>query len=339
MAVGVLEPMLRSLSVVAAFDVPLRLKLEVVLEAAGEAVGGHDTAGEEVARHPVGRVLGRKMVGDILVREDVEEQLTAGFKPAGDAAHELAPVLHVLEHLDRHHAVEARSLGGEDVHIAGDDPDVLEAALRAFEFDVGALGGRVRDAGDAGVRIFIGHPERERTPAAAELEDLVAVPEFGARARAGQHGLLGFADGFIAERVIAAGIFEPRAEAELIERRGHLVMLFIRRLRLDGHRQRAQLSRKGVDLSEACRRGLRTFVREARPEQTADAPADDAVGQDVLFDEGIDERHTHTLHEDRAAGNPPRWKINGGADGARRPARVLGSRRRQDPSTSGAAAP
>jgi hypothetical protein len=40
------------------------------------------------------------MVGDILVREDVEEQLTARLEPAGDAAHELAPVLHVLEHLD-----------------------------------------------------------------------------------------------------------------------------------------------------------------------------------------------------------------------------------------------
>ena len=37
-------------------------------------------------------------------------------------------------------------------------------------------------------------------------------------------------------------------------------MLFVRRLGLDGHRQRAELSRKGVDLGKARGGGLRTLV-------------------------------------------------------------------------------
>jgi len=90
-----------------------------------------------------------------------------------------------------------------------------------------------------GVRVFIGHPERERTPAAAELEDLEAIPELSPSARAGQHGLLGFADRLAAELVEAGGVFQARAKAKLIEGRRHLIMLFVRRLGLDGHGQGA----------------------------------------------------------------------------------------------------
>jgi len=303
-AVGVLEPMLGGLAVVAAFDLPLGLEPEVFLEAAGEAVRRHDAAGEEVARHPVGAVLGGEVVGGVPVREDVEEELAAGLEPAGDAPHELAPVLHVLEHLDGDDAVVARGLGGEDVHVAGEDADVPEAALGALAFDVGALGRGVRDAGDAGVGVFLRHPEGERAPAAAELEDLHAVLQFRAGAGAREHGLLGLAERFGAGLIITGGVFQAGTEAELIERGRHFVVLLVGGLGLDGHGERAQLGGEGFDLGEAGRGVGRTFVGEPLPEQAADAPADHAVGQDVFFDERVEQRHGSNMHAVPGAGNP-----------------------------------
>jgi hypothetical protein len=40
-------------------------------------------------------------------------------------------------------------------------------------------------------------------------------------------------------------------------------------------------------------------------EQTADAPAEHGIGEDVLRDEGVNQRHTPERGEAPAQGNPP----------------------------------
>ena len=58
--------------------------------------------------------------------------------------------------------------------------------------------------GDACVRVTLRHPQRQRAPAAAQLQDVLAVGQFRAFAVQRQHGLLGLVQGFVTARVIAA---------------------------------------------------------------------------------------------------------------------------------------
>ena len=147
------------------------------------------------------------MVGNVAVGEDVEEELSARLEPAADAAHELSPVLHMLEHLDGNHPVEPTSFGGEEVHVLRDDADVTETALSALALDVGALGGGVGDGGDAGVRVVLSHPKGERTPATTEFEDFHTVGQLSPLTGECEHRFLGLGDGFCSRGVKAGGVF------------------------------------------------------------------------------------------------------------------------------------
>ncbi len=81
------------------------------------------------------------------------KSLPSCFSQRGDAAHQLAVVAHVLEHLDRDHPVEAALARREDIHVGGGDRDVPEAPAGRFGQDVLPLGGRVRDPEDARARV------------------------------------------------------------------------------------------------------------------------------------------------------------------------------------------
>ena len=71
------------------------------------------------------------------------------------------------------------AVGGEVVHVGGDHPQMAEAPPPRLGLDEGALRGGVGDRGDPGGGILLGHPQAERAPAAAELQDLLAVGETG----------------------------------------------------------------------------------------------------------------------------------------------------------------
>ena len=95
----------------------------------------------------------------------------------------------MLEHLDRDDAVEA-AVELEVVHVGRDDRDVRRRA----RLDALALQARVGDGRDARAGIALGRAERERAPAAAEVEDLHAVLEPRALAGEREHRLLGLGE-------------------------------------------------------------------------------------------------------------------------------------------------
>jgi hypothetical protein len=85
------------------------------------------------------------------------------------------------------------------------------------------------------------HPERQRTPAAAEFENVLSVGQLRAVARQPEHRLLGGIEGGRALQPERTAVFQSRPEAKLIKPRRHLVMLLVRDLRLDGDRALLQL--------------------------------------------------------------------------------------------------
>jgi hypothetical protein len=118
------------------------------------------------------------VIGVFPVREDMHEQPAVGFEPAADIAHEAFVVFHMLEHFDRHHAIECVERI-KSIHIAGDDAQIAQAAARALSLDILSLCRRVRHGGDARARVMLGEPERERAPAAAELENALSIADLG----------------------------------------------------------------------------------------------------------------------------------------------------------------
>jgi hypothetical protein len=153
---------------------------------------------------PVKKYFDLERVGELPVREDVHEQRRLRPHPAGDAVQQGFVVAHVLEHLDRDHAVEA-SLGRkfEHVGVAGDNVDIAQAACCGARVDEFLLRARIRNGSDARSGKVRRHPQRERTPAAAEFEDLFAIAQPGTFAGEAKHRGLGVAEARHAVAVIA----------------------------------------------------------------------------------------------------------------------------------------
>jgi hypothetical protein len=144
-------PVLASLCVVLAIHPPLLLNLQVPLEIQQQISRRHRATREEVLRHPA-RL---EIVGRALVREQVHEELAAGFQQGGDFGEELLVVLHVLEELDAEDAVVGaflRGLGeGVGCDVACDDFEVGEVVFAGLGVDVLLLGARVGEGGDLAV--------------------------------------------------------------------------------------------------------------------------------------------------------------------------------------------
>ena len=91
----------------------------------------------------------------------------------------------------------------------------MEAALFRLRHDVLALGAGVGNGSDFRFGIMPRHPEGERAPAAAELEDVLAVSELRAAAGDLQHPRLGLGDVGDALLPVSGGVFHVLAEAAL----------------------------------------------------------------------------------------------------------------------------
>ena len=186
--VHVPEPSLGGFLVMLTVDLPMLLDAEVVLEVEQKIIGRHLTTGEEIFRHPIIVILDDIVIGDLTMRENVDEKFTIGLEPFGNALEQDLVVFHVLEHFDGDTAIEngfADPLEGD--HVRGDDLDVVKSAFFGFGQDVFALGAGVRYRGDFRVGEMTCHPEGEGAPAATEFEDALAVGEFGAFAGDLQH--------------------------------------------------------------------------------------------------------------------------------------------------------
>ena len=109
------------------------------------------------------------MVRTVAVREDVEKQFAARFEPMSDATHQFGPIFHVFEHLNGNDPVKAPCCRGEVIHVTGDNLDIFKTALGTLTFNIGPLGGGVGNCGNAGLRVVLGHPQGERSPATTEF--------------------------------------------------------------------------------------------------------------------------------------------------------------------------
>ena len=85
----------------------------------------------------------------------------------------------------------------------------------------------VGDRGDLRVRVLLAQPQRQRAPAAAELEDAHAVGDLGAFAAEREHRLLRLGERGVGVLEQAAAVLPPRPEHEPEERLGQLVVLLV----------------------------------------------------------------------------------------------------------------
>ena len=263
---------------------PVLLEPQVFVEVEQQIIARHDAPGEKVPGHPVARALGDEVVGILPVGEDVDEQTSIGPKPPGDIGQELPVILHVLEHLHRDDSVKLPiATGGlEAVHVTGDDLQVSEASSEGFPFDVFPLRAGVGHAGDPGVGVPSGHPERERSPSATQLQDVLPIGQARALASEGEHDVLGLGQAFLEGIIVAARIFKAWTEAQLVEARGNLVMLLVGRRGLNGDRQLRQLSDQPHPVCPLCLDipvGL--LFGQSLPQQSADTESDHRIGEHI----------------------------------------------------------
>ena len=216
------------------------------------------------------------------MRKDVDEQPAVVFEPAADLGQQQAVVAHVLEHLDRDDAVEAaaqlfrREIEIDDV--AGVDGEIAQATLARAIGDELALAVGVRQADDLAVGEALGQPERQRAPAAAQVEDAHAVLELRALGVDRQHRLFGLRQRLAAGLVPAAAVLEARPQMSVEEGRRHLVVLDVGVLRVDSDGACAQLREPVAELRRAqVRPACHGFV-EALAHHPAHADAQQPVG-------------------------------------------------------------
>jgi hypothetical protein len=184
----------------------------------------------------------------------------------------------VLEHLDRGDAVET-AVGVEDVRVGRDHLDV-GGCPRADEL---ALHRRVGDREDARAGIALGEPQRERAPAAAEIEDL--HPVLDPRAAAGQveHRLFRVRERFDPGRPVARAVLHARTEDELEELGRQLVVLLVRLLHLLGDRRAAE----AVDEGPALRGSAAALAPQPQRARSADPGTEEGVAHADLGGNGI----------------------------------------------------
>ena len=218
------------------------------------------------------------------MHEDVHKQLPLGPEPRGDPRQELLVVLHVLEHLHRHHAVKRpRLVRRKHVHVGRHHGEVGDAPGRRLGLDVLPLGAAVAHGRDPRPGVPLRHVQREGAPAAAQLQDVLPVRQAGALAREGQHGLLRTGQVVAPHpgRVVARAVLEAGAEAQLVQGGGHLVMLLVGLARLLGHSAAAEVLHKGHVSLRLLLVGAPGLARDADAEQVADGGADGEVGDHI----------------------------------------------------------
>ena len=281
--VHICEPVAGGAGVVGAVEIPVVGDDQIALKMVEEVGRGHQAAGEKVLGHPIVAVADLEEIGVAAVAEHVEEDQALRPQPSVDMREDLTPVAQVFEHFDGDDAVEAFRGGGELVGVAGDDLHIVQSTLAAARLDIAALAVRIRDGGDAGLRVALGHPQGQRTPATAQFEDVPAVGELGSFAVEGQHLLFGLVEGFAAGRIVAAAVFAALAEDLGEKGRWQLVVLVVGFLGEQGHRlavHRGEEIAFGAMGRFAVGRG---DLADAVAQQAADADADQGIGDQAAF--------------------------------------------------------
>ena len=207
-------------------DAPVPADAEMPVKVRQQFVAGHHPAGEEMLRHPVARATYLKRIREPRVRENVHEHFPRGLQPSGDAFKQRFPIPHVLEHLHGHHAV-VMPLRGKRVHVRRQNAYVFQSAFRRAPFDEGPLRRRIGNAGDPAAWKLLRHPQRQRAPAAAKLQDVFPISNLRALAGKPQHGFFRFSERLASIGIVGGAIFHPRAKYALEKRRRHFVVLRI----------------------------------------------------------------------------------------------------------------
>ena len=132
------------------------------------------------------------------------------------------------------------------VDVARHDLDVFELALGTAREDELALGLRIRNRQHAAARVALGDPERERTPAATEVQDRHAVGELRARTDEVEHRLFGRVDTPHARGPEPAAVLHAPTQHALEEFGSDLVVLLVGDFGHQRDRARAQLRAKGA---------------------------------------------------------------------------------------------
>ncbi len=185
--------------------------------------------------------------------ENVDEQLAVAGQPAGDALHESLIVAHVLKHFHGHDAV-VRLTGAEVVHIGGDDFQVAQAALLRLAVDEGLLARRIGNRRDTGVWIVSRHPQGQRAPATAQLQNTRAILQLCALAGQREHLCFGRIQVGDPGRPVAAAVLEVLAQNQLEELGRHFIVLLVGQLgaQRDGTvaKLREQAAKSGLTVSQ-----------------------------------------------------------------------------------------
>ncbi len=276
------EPGLAGAPVVVAGDAPVAGDDEVALEVEQQVVGGHLAAGEEVGRHPVGPVLHLERVGELTMREDVDEEPSAGSEPARHPGQHGLVVAQVLEHLHREDPVEPlRRVEGAGV--GGDDRDVAEAARPGPRLDEALLAPAVGDGGDGAAREALGQVKGQRAPAAAQLQQPHPVRHLRPRHRQGQHGVVGGGQVLGPAPPQAAAVLEARAEHLLEEGGRDLVVLLVGGVGPDGDVGGAAGRHPGHPARQAGHRPAGPLLAEPLAQEAPDPEAHQRVWQEAAL--------------------------------------------------------
>ncbi len=144
---------------------------------------------------------------------------------------------------------------------------------------------RVRHGRDPRVRVVLGHPQRERTPSAAELEDALAVRELRALRGNSERRVFGAIE--IGHTLGPEGraVLAPVAEHVAEERARHFVVLLVGEMRNQRDRRSAHRGDKSVGLRGRGRGIVRGDLGQPRLQQPANADAHQAVGHHAAFRE------------------------------------------------------
>ena len=104
--VQALEPDVRGLAIVTARDGLLLADLQIAIKDPKQVEGGHLASCEEVPRNPVGGIFVVIDKGPILMDENMDEDLTTGLEPAGEAGKQFLVIAHMLQRFNGNDAVK-----------------------------------------------------------------------------------------------------------------------------------------------------------------------------------------------------------------------------------------
>ena len=204
---------------------PVILHVKIALKVEQKCVGRHNPSGKEMLSKPVRRIPNLKRIGIDPMREDVHKEQRLRTHPGRNARHQKLIIPHMLEHLDRNDAIERNGVVRTSikvVHIRSDDANVDDASLCHACLNKGALRGGVRHSKYRRIGKPLRHVERQRSPSAPKLKNVLTIFDPCSLGCKRQHGLFRFI-----ERC-AGRAPKPLAQRQFEETGRHLVVLLVR---------------------------------------------------------------------------------------------------------------